>query len=227
MASRAVIRRLLLAAAHGPDAPACHAGWRRWPTAVAVCMAAPAPATDGGGYRALRRRADKARRGLDRCQESGRAGALPGGTLEAWGAGGRYAGCGAVAGEGTAGACADRSLGSGQKCMTYRPRSPRLPLAKRCCRMHGGSSTGPKTAEGLARIRKARTRSGLYSAEMLEMRRWLAALRKQRGPASSSCAQSVGNACSSIRRLRLQLPRHPPRPSEFGRAYARELQAGA
>jgi hypothetical protein len=47
------------------------------------------------------------------------------------------------------------------------------------CRMHGGLSTGPRTAEGLERIRKARTRAGLHSAEMLEMRRWSAALRKQ------------------------------------------------
>ena len=33
------------------------------------------------------------------------------------------------------------------------------------CRMHGGSSTGSKTAEGLARIRAARTIHGRYSAE--------------------------------------------------------------
>lgn len=42
------------------------------------------------------------------------------------------------------------------------------------CRMHGGASTGPRTAEGLARVVKARTRHGLYSAEMLELRRWCA-----------------------------------------------------
>ena len=33
------------------------------------------------------------------------------------------------------------------------------------CRFHGGKSTGPKTAEGLARIRTARTIHGRYSAE--------------------------------------------------------------
>jgi len=33
------------------------------------------------------------------------------------------------------------------------------------CRMHGGRSTGPRTAEGLARLRAARTRHGGYSAE--------------------------------------------------------------
>lgn len=33
------------------------------------------------------------------------------------------------------------------------------------CRMHGGKSTGPKTAEGLARSRTARLKHGLYSEE--------------------------------------------------------------
>ena len=33
------------------------------------------------------------------------------------------------------------------------------------CRMHGGRSTGPRTAEGLARLRAARTTHGRYSAE--------------------------------------------------------------
>jgi hypothetical protein len=33
------------------------------------------------------------------------------------------------------------------------------------CRMHGGRSTGPRTEEGLARLRKARTIHGHYGAE--------------------------------------------------------------
>jgi hypothetical protein len=33
------------------------------------------------------------------------------------------------------------------------------------CRMHGGASTGPQTAEGLERSRKARWQHGYYSAE--------------------------------------------------------------
>ena len=33
------------------------------------------------------------------------------------------------------------------------------------CRMHGGRSTGPRTAEGLQRIRTARTIHGAYGAE--------------------------------------------------------------
>ena len=33
------------------------------------------------------------------------------------------------------------------------------------CRMHGGKSTGPRTSQGLERVRKARTRHGMYFAE--------------------------------------------------------------
>jgi len=43
--------------------------------------------------------------------------------------------------------------------------------------MHGGASTGPRTAEGLARISKARTLHGLYSAEVAQLRRHCAELR--------------------------------------------------
>lgn len=44
--------------------------------------------------------------------------------------------------------------------------------------MHGGVSTGPKTAMGLERIREARTRHGLYSAELVDLRRHCEQLRK-------------------------------------------------
>src|SRR5690349_5737858 len=33
------------------------------------------------------------------------------------------------------------------------------------CRMHGGKSTGPRTAEGLERSRRANRKHGYYSAE--------------------------------------------------------------
>lgn len=38
------------------------------------------------------------------------------------------------------------------------------------CRMHGGSSTGPKTAAGLASISRSRRVHGLYSKEVLMLR---------------------------------------------------------
>lgn len=41
------------------------------------------------------------------------------------------------------------------------------------CRMHGGMSTGPKTAEGIERIRQARLKHGRYSAKGREERRLL------------------------------------------------------
>ena len=39
------------------------------------------------------------------------------------------------------------------------------------CRMHGGTSTGPITAEGLERSRQARWRHGHYSAQAKAERR--------------------------------------------------------
>jgi hypothetical protein len=47
------------------------------------------------------------------------------------------------------------------------------------CRMHGGASTGPRTAEGLARLRAARTRHGAYTAEALALRRRFAGLLRR------------------------------------------------
>jgi hypothetical protein len=37
--------------------------------------------------------------------------------------------------------------------------------------MHGGASTGPRTAEGLVRSRRSRRKHGLYSAEALVERK--------------------------------------------------------
>ena len=36
---------------------------------------------------------------------------------------------------------------------------------RRHCALHGGKSTGPRTMEGIERIRKARTKHGRYSAK--------------------------------------------------------------
>ncbi len=67
------------------------------------------------------------------------------------------------------GACSKRT---GQPC-----KAPAMSNGR--CRMHGGASTGPRTAEGVARIRRARTTHGGYTAEMAEMRRWAAELRRE------------------------------------------------
>jgi hypothetical protein len=39
------------------------------------------------------------------------------------------------------------------------------------CRLHGGKSTGPRTAEGLERMRAAVTKTGFYSAQLKAERR--------------------------------------------------------
>ncbi len=44
-------------------------------------------------------------------------------------------------------------------------------MANGRCRMHGGASTGPRTAEGIERIRAARTKHGGYSQQSQEFLR--------------------------------------------------------
>ena len=44
-------------------------------------------------------------------------------------------------------------------------------MANGRCRMHGGASTGPRTAEGLERSRRARWKHGLYSAQTRAMQK--------------------------------------------------------
>jgi len=61
---------------------------------------------------------------------------------------------------------------SGAKC-----RSPAMPNG--CCRMHGGGSTGPRTAEGLARLRVARTIHGGRSAAAAETRAMIRGLKAE------------------------------------------------
>jgi len=52
-----------------------------------------------------------------------------------------------------------------------------------CCRMHGGTSTGPKTAKGITAIRNAHLKHGHRTKEAMEFRRLfsetLAATRRQ------------------------------------------------
>ena len=47
-----------------------------------------------------------------------------------------------------------------------RCRAPAI-KGKTKCRFHGGKSTGPRTAEGRARIAKANTTSGEYTKQYL------------------------------------------------------------
>ena len=59
-------------------------------------------------------------------------------------------------------------------------QSPAMPNGR--CRMHGGKSTGPRTTEGLERMRHAKTRHGIYTKEhrhMMGLVRDLDALARQ------------------------------------------------
>jgi hypothetical protein len=65
---------------------------------------------------------------------------------------------------GNAPRCGAKTKGKGTPC-----RSAAMPNGR--CRVHGGASTGAKTAEGIERIRKARTKHGRYSAASIAARR--------------------------------------------------------
>lgn len=52
-------------------------------------------------------------------------------------------------------------------------------MANGRCRLHGGLSTGPKTAAGIERIRRAITKHGRYSAAAKAERRYLRALFRE------------------------------------------------
>ena len=54
-------------------------------------------------------------------------------------------------------------------------RSPAMPNGR--CRMHGGRSTGPRTPEGLERVRAARTKHGNYGADAQLLRALVRALK--------------------------------------------------
>ena len=72
------------------------------------------------------------------------------------------------------------------------------------CRMHGGASTGARTAEGLARIRAARTRHGGYRAEMRAMlRQQVAFIRETR---LALALLNRGDEAAAMRVLRVAVP---------------------
>lgn len=56
-------------------------------------------------------------------------------------------------------------------------RQPAMPNGR--CRLHGGRSTGPRTADGIARLRAARTTHGFWSQESRAFRRFTSALLAQ------------------------------------------------
>ena len=60
----------------------------------------------------------------------------------------------------------------GAPCLNYAMRNGR-------CRMHGGASTGPKTAAGLAAMRAAVTIHGGRSRETIEFRRLVRELQRR------------------------------------------------
>lgn len=47
------------------------------------------------------------------------------------------------------------------------------------CRMHGGKSTGPRTLEGIERIRQAHLKHGLYTKEAIASRKELRLLLRE------------------------------------------------
>ena len=52
-----------------------------------------------------------------------------------------------------------------------------LPMANGRCHFHGGLSTGPRTPEGLERMRAAKTVHGGRTADAMDFRRWVRELR--------------------------------------------------
>jgi len=52
-------------------------------------------------------------------------------------------------------------------------------MANGRCRMHGGKSTGPKTAEGRAKCAQARWKHGKYCKEAADLRRRVSALLRE------------------------------------------------
>lgn len=52
-------------------------------------------------------------------------------------------------------------------------------MKNRRCRLHGGLSTGPKTQEGIERIRRAKWKHGRYSKAAIEDKRNLRKMLKE------------------------------------------------
>jgi hypothetical protein len=69
---------------------------------------------------------------------------------------------------------------------------PAMPNGR--CRLHGGLSTGPKTAEGLERIRQAVTKHGRYSGQARAERKHYRTLLRDARQLLSSIEGNAANA---------------------------------
>jgi len=67
--------------------------------------------------------------------------------------------------------CGAKTKGTGEPCR-------RLPCKNGRCKLHGGRSTGPKTAEGRRRCKMAPWKHGRRSKEAIEERRQVSRLLK-------------------------------------------------
>jgi len=68
--------------------------------------------------------------------------------------------------------CGAKSKRTGFSC-----RQPAMKNGK--CRLHGGKSTGPRTAKGLLRVKQSKTKHSFYSKEANEERRQVRVLIKR------------------------------------------------
>lgn len=84
---------------------------------------------------------------------------------------------------------------------TRQGTSCRAPaMANGRCRMHGGKSTGPRTAAGLARSRKAKYKHGHYSVEAKERRKQTQRLMTEAKTLLQQLAemQGIEGTCRSV-----------------------------
>src|SRR6266705_1774593 len=81
--------------------------------------------------------------------------------------------------------CGARSKRTGKPC-----QGAAMPNGR--CRLHGGKSTGPRTAEGLERCRTANWKHGLYSKQSLAERRQVRQLMR-------SSAQLLGELSTALK----------------------------
>src|SRR5438270_4950761 len=69
-------------------------------------------------------------------------------------------------------------------------QAPAMPNGR--CRMHGGTSTGPRTPDGLCRLRAANTKHGAYATS---------ARRRARDPEDPFLLHAIATALKNSRRL--------------------------